>query len=88
MPNSVVLFGTVKAILPAFVVTSLLSMGLILPAQMIPTPLALSFCFPSAPPPEDRDGLRTYIRVPSPRVGELGVGTGNTCFSDFRQILS
>ena len=79
-----VLYGTVKALLPAFSVTSLLSMGLILPAQTVPTPLALSLRFPSAPPPKDRDPLRPYIRVPSPRVGELGERTGNTCFSDFR----
>ena len=55
-----VLYGTVKALLPAFSVTSLLSMGLILPAQTVPTPLALSLRFPSAPPPKDRPSQTLY----------------------------
>lgn len=55
LPNPVVLFGTAQGLLP-LVLTFLPSMGLILPAHRVPTPLALRFGFPS-PLPAPKPGL-------------------------------
>lgn len=55
----------------SWVLTTLLSMGLILQSQMVPTPLAFSLCFHSSPPPHQGEILS---QTPP---GSLPLGWGN-----------